>query len=30
VQHVGGPGWLDLFLYRAADRTIVQVERDSQ
>lgn len=27
VQHVGGPGWLDLFLYRAADRTIVQVER---
>ena len=27
VRHVGGPGWLDLFLYRAADRTIVQVER---
>src|SRR5215510_13339886 len=27
VQHVGGPGWLDLFLYRAANRTIVQVER---
>lgn len=27
VQHVGGPGWLDLFLYRAADRTIVQVEK---
>ena len=27
VQHFGGPGWLDLFLYRAADRTIVQVER---
>lgn len=27
VQHVGGPGWLDLFLQRAADRTVVQVER---
>lgn len=27
VQHVRGPGWLDLFLYRAADRTIVQVEK---
>jgi glutaconate CoA-transferase subunit A len=27
VQHLGGPGWLDLFLQRAADRTIVQVER---
>jgi glutaconate CoA-transferase, subunit A len=27
VQHCGGPGWLDLFLYRAADRTIVQVEK---
>ncbi|MDG2114924.1 MAG: CoA-transferase [Actinomycetota bacterium] len=27
VQHVGGPGWLDLFLHRAADRTIVQVEK---
>lgn len=27
VQHCGGPGWLDLFLHRAADRTIVQVER---
>jgi glutaconate CoA-transferase subunit A len=27
VQHVGGPGWLDLALHRAADRTIVQVER---
>lgn len=27
VQHVGGPGWLDLFLYRAADCTIVQVEK---
>jgi len=27
VQHVSGPGWLDLFLYRAADRTIVQVEK---
>ena len=27
VQHIGGPGWLDLFLHRAADRTIVQVER---
>lgn len=26
VQHCGGPGWLDLFLHRAADRTIVQVE----
>ena len=27
IQHCGGPGWLDLFLYRAADRTIVQVEK---
>lgn len=27
VQHIGGPGWLDLFLHRAADRTLVQVER---
>jgi glutaconate CoA-transferase subunit A len=27
VQHFGGPGWLDLFLYRAAERTIVQVEK---
>jgi len=27
VQHHGGPGWIDLFMYRAADRTIVQVER---
>jgi glutaconate CoA-transferase, subunit A len=27
VRHVGGPGWLDLFLQRAADRTIVQVEQ---
>ncbi len=27
VQHLGGPGWLDLYLHRAADRTIVQVER---
>ncbi|MGH7986907.1 MAG: CoA transferase subunit A [Candidatus Binataceae bacterium] len=27
VQHLGGPGWLDLFMYRAADRVIVQVEK---
>ncbi len=27
VQHRGGPGWIDLFLYRAADRVIVQVEQ---
>lgn len=27
VQHHRGPGWLDLFLHRAADRTIVQVEQ---
>ncbi len=27
VQHIGGPGWIDLFLYRAAARTIVQVEK---
>jgi glutaconate CoA-transferase, subunit A len=27
VQHYGGPGWIDLFMYRAAERTIVQVER---
>ncbi len=27
VQHHGGPGWIDLFMYRAADRTIIQVER---
>lgn len=27
VQHLGGPGWLDLFLHRAADRTVVQVEK---
>ena len=27
VRHLGGPGWIDLFLHRAADRTIVQVER---
>lgn len=26
VRHCGGPGWIDLFLYRAATRTIVQVE----
>ena len=26
VQHCRGPGWLDLFLCRAADKTIVQVE----
>lgn len=26
VQHLGGPGWLDLYLHRAAERTIVQVE----
>jgi len=26
VRHFGGPGWIDLFMYRAADRTIVQVE----
>src|SRR3984893_18565493 len=23
VQHTGGPGWIDMFLYRAADRVIV-------
>lgn len=27
VRHCGGPGWIDLFLCRAATRTIVQVER---
>lgn len=27
VQHHGGPGWLDLFLQRAATTCIVQVER---
>lgn len=27
VQHCGGPGWLDLFLARAADRVIVQIEK---
>lgn len=27
VRHFGGPGWLDLYLYRAADRTIVEVEQ---
>ena len=27
VQHCGGPGWLDLFLARAAERTLVQVEK---
>lgn len=27
VQHHGGPGWLDLFLARAAARTLVQVEK---
>jgi len=27
VQHCGGPGWLDLFLCRAADRVLVQVEK---
>ncbi|MBE3604893.1 CoA transferase subunit A [bacterium] len=27
VRHLGGPGWIDLFMYRAADRTIVQAEQ---
>lgn len=27
VQHCGGPGWLDLFLARAATRTLVTVEK---
>jgi glutaconate CoA-transferase subunit A len=27
VRHCGGPGWIDLFLHRAATRTIVQVEK---
>ena len=27
VQHIGGAGWLDPAFFRAADRTIVQVER---
>lgn len=27
VRHCDGPGWLDLFLYRAATRVVVQVER---
>ena len=27
VQHQGGPGWLDLFLHRAAEKTIIQVEK---
>ena len=27
VQHIGGPGWIDMFLCRAADRVIVQVEQ---
>ena len=26
IQHCQGPGWLDLFLCRAAEKTIVQVE----
>jgi glutaconate CoA-transferase subunit A len=27
VQHIGGPGWIDLFMYRACDRVIVQIEQ---
>ncbi|HVA67699.1 MAG TPA: CoA-transferase [Candidatus Binataceae bacterium] len=27
VRHLGGPGWIDLFMHRAANRTIVQVEQ---
>jgi glutaconate CoA-transferase, subunit A len=27
VQHHGGPGWIDLFMARAADRIVVQVEQ---
>ncbi len=27
VRHRGGPGWLDLYQHRAADRTIVQAEQ---
>ena len=27
VQHVGGPGWIDLFMCRAADRIIVEVDQ---
>jgi glutaconate CoA-transferase subunit A len=27
VRHFGGPGWHDLFLYRAADRVVVEVEQ---
>src|SRR5579863_5992750 len=27
VQHLGGPGWIDLFMCRAADRVIVQVDQ---
>lgn len=27
VRHFGGPGWLDLYLYRAADRTVVEVDQ---
>ena len=27
VQHHGGPGWIDLYLCRAAARTVVQVEQ---
>ena len=27
VSHIGGPGWLDLFLQRAAARVVVQVEK---
>jgi glutaconate CoA-transferase subunit A len=27
VQHQGGPGWLDLFLRRAAKKTVVQIEK---
>ena len=27
MAHFGGPGWLDLFLQRAADKVIVQVEK---
>jgi glutaconate CoA-transferase subunit A len=27
VQHLGGPGWIDLFMYRASDRVIVQVDQ---
>ena len=27
VQHQGGPGWIDLFLRRAANRVAVQVEK---